>query len=65
MNHSWGGSQEDKKGRPGLPWLFIYFGLKGKKSALKENEKMIGSFSMFWSRNMYSTHICARFKKHL
>ena len=24
---------------------------------------MIGSFSMFWSRNMYSTHICARFKK--
>ena len=61
MNHSWGGSQEEKNRQPRIILAIYLFWLKGeKKSALKENEKMIGIFfNVLVTKHAFNGYMCS------
>ena len=42
--------------------IYLFWFWRGKNLRSRRTKKWLVSFSMFWSRNMHSTDICARFK---
>ena len=61
MNHSLDVSQEKKKqGAQDYPGYLVIVVKRGKKSALKENEKLIGIFfNVLVTKHAFSGYMCS------